>query len=118
MSKFESIVQSAAEQLLEDGGLRSNLTDDEANSVIEWAIEWLTGQVNQAHDEASARQVAKAEIKRLRPALQGINRQLAPGQAKLSGLSAIRQALPGAPPDRQKLIRSLIAQQVEAWSKK
>ena len=121
MSKFKSVVQGAAERLLEDEALRSNLTDDEMNVLINWAIEWLEGRVDKASDEAAARQVAQAEIKRLRPALQEINHRLAAGETPdvdvLSSLSSAGAAL-SASPDRKTLIRSLIAQKVEAWSKK
>ena len=121
MSKFESIVQSAAERLLEDEVLRSNLTDDEANVLINWAIEWLEGHVATSRDEAAARQAAQAEIGRLRPALREINRRLAAGEAPDAGMSPglpSASAVATASPDRKALIRSLIAQKVEAWSEK
>jgi len=121
MSKFKSVVQGAAERLLEDEALRSNLTDDEAKMLIHWAIEWLESHVDPARDQATARQAAQAEIGRLRPALQEINHRLAAGETPevgaLSGLSSAGAAL-SASPDRQTLIRSLIAQKVEAWSEK
>ncbi len=116
MGRFSSIAQSAAEQLLEDGELRSNLTDDEANILIDWAIKWLEGQVDKAPDEAAARQMAKDERGRLRKALQEVNHQMTGSEGKPSGLSATR-AVPSAPPDRKKLIHSFIAQKVEDWSK-
>lgn len=105
MGKFENVVQSAVEQLLEDGGLRSNLTDDEANTMINWAIAWLTGQVDRADDEAAARQVAQAELRRLRSALKDINRQLAESETPRAS-------------DRKMRLQSLIAGQAEAWGKK
>ncbi len=120
MGKFESVVQRAAEQLVENEGLRSNLTDDEANTLLDWAIEWLESQVEKSPDEAAARQAAQAEVGRLRPALQEINRQLAAGKTPTVGLPAamsVAQALPGASRDRKTLIKSLIAQKVKAWSK-
>jgi transposase-like protein len=120
MGTFESIVQRAAEQLMENERLRSNLTDDEANTLLDWAIEWLESQVDKSPDEATARQAAQAEVARLRPAMQEINRQLAAGKTPSVGLPAamsLAQALPCASRDRQSLIKSLIAQKVEAWSK-
>jgi transposase-like protein len=120
MSTFESIVQRAAEQLMENERLRSNLTDDEANTLLDWAIEWLESQVDKSPDEVTARQAAQAEVARLRPAMQEINRQLAEGKRSTAGLPAamsLAQALPCASRDRQSLIKSLIAQKVEAWSK-
>jgi hypothetical protein len=120
MSKFESAVQSAAERLLEDEVLRSNLTDDEANVLINWAIEWLEGRVAESHDEAAARQAAQIEIGRLRPALQEINNRLAASETPDAGVSSglpSSAAVPNVLPDRKALIHSLIAQKVEAWSK-
>ena len=121
MSKFESVVQGAAERLLEDEVLRSNLTDDEANVLINWAIEWLEGRVAQSRDQAAARQAAQIEIGRLRPALREINRRLAAGEAPDAGMplgvpSSI--AAQSVSPDRKALIHSLIAQKVKAWSEK
>ena len=114
-------MQGAAERLLEDEALRSNLTDDEAKMLIHWAIEWLESHVDPARDQATARQAAQAEMERLRPALQEINRRLAasetPDAGVILGLTS-SGATASAPPDRKTLIRSLIAQKVEAWSKK
>jgi hypothetical protein len=121
MSKFKSVVQGAAERLLEDEGLRSNLTDDEANILINWAIEWLESRVDPARDQAAARQAAQAEIGRLRPALQEINRRLAASETPDAGVSLSLPssgAAMSASPDRKTLIRSLIAQKVETWGKK
>jgi hypothetical protein len=121
MSAYEKVVQGAAERLLEDEGLRSNLTDDEANILTNWAIEWLEGRVGKASNQAMARQAAQAEMERLRPALQEINNRLAAGEtpdASVSSRLSSSEAVPGASPDRKTLIRSLIAQKVEAWSKK
>ena len=118
MGKYKDIVQSAAEQLLEDEELRSNLTDDEANIMINWAIKWLQGQVDQAQGEAAASQAAQAELARLRPALQDINRQLAGGKTPAAGAPfglSLSRAVKGAPPDRKTLIHSLIDQQVKTW---
>ena len=124
MGAFDSVIQSAAERLLEDEVLRSNLTDDEANVLFNWAIEWLEGRVSQSRDEAAARQAAQVEMARLRPALREINRQLAAGEtpdvdtllSHPSSATALATALAAAP-DRKTLIRSLITQKIEAWSK-
>jgi hypothetical protein len=121
MGKFESVVQGAAERLLEDEGLRSNLTDDEADILINWALEWLEGHVDKARDQAAARQAAQAEIGRLRPALREINHRLAASETPDAGVSSglpSSAAVPNVLPDRKALIHSLIAQKVEAWSKK
>ena len=122
MSKFESVAQGAAERLLEDEGLRSNLTDDEANILINWGIEWLEGRVAQASSEAVARQTTQEETARLRPAMQQINDMLKSRPPAPSGIASFFRSLFAAgsnsPDDRKELIRSLIAQNVEAWSKK
>jgi hypothetical protein len=123
MSNFESIVQSAAEKLMEDERLRANLTDEEANILVNWAIEWLEGHMAKASNEAAARQAAQAEVTRLRVAMQKINDLLVGDQAPV--LSAAVKAF-GLPPaltaaskalDRKALIRSLTAQLAEAWRK-
>ena len=119
-SKYKSVVQGAADRLLEDEALRSNLTDDEAKMLIHWAIEWLESRVDPARDQATARRAAQAEMGRLRPALQEINRRLAAGETPEAGVMsdlASAEAALGASRDRTTLIRSLIAQKVEAWSK-
>jgi hypothetical protein len=87
--------------------------------LINWAVEWLESRVDPARDQATARQAAQAEMGRLRPALQEINHRLAAGETPdvgaLSSLSSAGAAL-SISPDRKPLIRSLIAQKVEAWS--
>ncbi len=122
MSAYEKVVQSAAEKLMEDEQLRSNLTDDEANILVNWAIEWLEGRVTKARDEATARQMAQAEITRLRPAMQKINGLLA--EDKTPAVALALKALELAPVtvasaslDRKALVRSLTTQLTLAWGK-
>jgi hypothetical protein len=124
MSTFENVIQSAAEKLMEDERLRANLTDDEANILVNWALEWLEGCVTKARDEAAARQAAQAEISRLRPAMQKISDLLVsdkapalPAAVKALGLSPSGPAASKAL-DRKALIRSLTAQLAEEWRKR
>jgi len=109
-NKYKKIVQGVAERLMEDERLRANLSDDEANLVINWAVGWLESQVAQASDEASARQVAQAEAARLRPAMLKINDTLPSGAGAFSAGKS--------DPDRQAAIKRQIAQLTEAWSKR
>lgn len=73
MAQFDTIIQNASESLLEDERLRSNLTDSEAKVVLDWALEWISAQVNAARDEASAKQIAQSELVRVRQIMSTIN---------------------------------------------
>ena len=122
MGKHEQVVQSAAEKLLEDERLRGNLTDDEANLLVNWAIERLESRVDRAQDETTARATAQAEVARLRPAMSKINALLAAGKtpttadvAQALGLRASRATAHGRL-DRKSLIQTLTSQLSEEWN--
>jgi hypothetical protein len=66
MPSFDKMIQNVAEKLYEDERLRSNLTDSEAKVVMDWAMSWITEQVNAARDETSAKQIAQTEMARVR----------------------------------------------------
>jgi len=122
VSAYEKVVQSAAEKLMEDEQLRSNLTDDEANILVNWAIEWLEGRVTKARDEAAARQMALAEAARLRVVMQKINGLLAEDKTPTVALALKTLGLGPATAtstslDRKALVRSLTAQLTRAWGK-
>ena len=70
---FEKIIQRVAEPLYEDEQLRSNLTDDEAKIVLDWAARWIQEQVGPAKDETSAKQIAQRALARVRPVISAIN---------------------------------------------
>jgi len=122
MSAYDKIVKSTAERLMEDERLRSNLADDEAKLLIDWALAWLEGRAVKANNEAAARQMVQTEMTRLRPAMHKINDLLVEG--KTPALSHAVQAL-GLPAnktatnplDRKGLIRALTAQLAESWKK-
>lgn len=73
MAQFDKIAQSAAESLYEDERLRSNMTDGEAKVVLDWALGWISSQVNAGRDEASAKQIAQSELARVRQTVNAIN---------------------------------------------
>ncbi len=123
MGNYDSIVQSAAEKLLEDERLRRNLTDDEANLLVNWAIHWLEDRLAQARDETAAHQIVQSEVTRVRPAMQKINDLLAndqvpalPAAARALGLSSKNMAR-RRPADRKAVIQTLVAQLTQAWRK-
>jgi hypothetical protein len=120
MGAYEKVVQGAAEKLLEDERLRANLDDEEANLLVNWAIEWLEGSVTKARDEATARQIAQKEATRLRPAMQKINDTLSESKTSSPSAGAVSFGLsaPGAAPrDRKALIRKMTTELAEAWRK-
>ena len=120
MGAYNKAVQSVAEKLMEDERLRTNLADDEAKLLIDWALAWVEGRVFKAPNEATARQLAQAELARLRPAMSKINDIL--GGGKMPALTnAVRAlGLPSTktatnPLDRQGLIRALTTQLAKSW---
>lgn len=70
---FEHIAEKVTEQLYADERLRSNLTDDEATQVLNWAAEWIKGQIDAASDEPDAKRIAELALSRMRPVIKGIN---------------------------------------------
>ena len=87
---FEKIIQRVTEPLYEDEQLRSNLTDDEAKVVLDWATQWIQEQVGPAKDEASAKQIAQRALVRVRPVISAINALAAqPGELRLSDAVAV-----------------------------
>ncbi|MBI3914311.1 MAG: hypothetical protein HY327_09035 [Chloroflexi bacterium] len=90
-----AILQGVAEQLMEDERLRSNLDDDEAKIVLDWAIAWLGAQINAAADAPAAAQIAGAELGRVRDALKAVNasaKEQRPALPKI--IAALRDAKP------------------------
>jgi len=120
MGVHDKIIQGAAERLMEDERLRTNLADDEAKQLMDWALAWLEARVFKASNEAMARQIAQTEMTRLRPAMSKINDLL--GEGKMPALTnAVRAlGLPSTktattPLDRRGLIRALTTQLAESW---
>ena len=117
MSKYENIVQGAAEKLLEDERLRANLTDDEVNILVNWAIGWLDERVSAAPDDASARQIAQTEMARLRPSMQEISAMLREGTSPSFNSFGLSSSEEGTSSSRQDFIRDRIRQLSEEWSR-
>jgi hypothetical protein len=89
----DAILQSVAEQLMEDERLRSNLDDDQAKIVLDWAIAWMGAQVNAAADAPAAAQIAGAELGRVRDVLKAINAAAKAGHAAVPQIfAALREA--------------------------
>ena len=91
---FEKIIQRVAEPLYEDEQLRSNLADDEAKVVLDWAVHWIEEQMGPAKDESSAKQSAQRALARVRPVIRAINALAAqPGELRLSDAVAVLEPL-------------------------
>ena len=73
MEKFKRIVQKTSERLYEDERLRSNLTDREAEWVLDWASKVIETRINAATDELTASQIAQNESERVREFLTMLN---------------------------------------------
>jgi hypothetical protein len=124
MDRYDGVVEGAAGKILEDERLRGNLTDDEANLLVNWAVGWLESRVAGARDEAAARASALAEVARLRPAMSKINALLVTGKTPTAADVALALGLPASRAtsqallDRKALIQTLTAQLTEEWSKR
>ena len=82
---FEKIIQRVTEPLYGDEQLRSNLADDEAKVVLDWAVHWIEEQMVPAKDESSAKQLAQRALERVRPVISALNAFAAqPGELRLS----------------------------------
>ena len=92
---FERIIQRATEPLYGDEQLRSNLADEEARVVLDWAVHSIEEQVISAKDESSAKRVAQRALARVRPVIGAINALAAqPGEFRLSNaVAAVEPAL-------------------------
>ncbi len=75
MSSREEILRQAVESLMEDERLRSNLTDQEAEVVLNWASSWLEKRILSASEE-KVEEVASKEKKRVRNLLISLNNLL------------------------------------------
>ncbi|MEW5719474.1 MAG: hypothetical protein AB1817_12650 [Chloroflexota bacterium] len=91
--RFEKILQSVSEQLYGDEKLRSNLTDDEASVVLNWASRWIEEQISAATGEANAKQIALRAFAQAREAVSAIN-----ALASRSGAVRIAEAVAALEP--------------------
>ena len=97
MAAPDKTVESAAESLFGDERLRSNLTDGEANLVLNWATGWLDKRATPAAPAAGVstlakssgpKRVSQADIDRVRQAVSAIN-----GVARKSGTPRLADAM-------------------------
>ncbi len=96
MAKYDRVAKRAAESLLEDERLRSNLTDEEAKILLDWALEWLSAQIKKARSESAATQVAKTELGRVRQVIGAVN-----ALAKTASPMTLSQAIAAVEPQLQ-----------------
>lgn len=120
MAVPDKTVESAAESLFGDERLRSNLTDGEANLVLNWATGWLDKRANVAAPATGAptvakvsgpRRVSQADVDRVRQMVSAIN-DIArkPGAPRLADAVAALAAGPAAgdqPLTRQEVLSLL-----------
>ncbi len=118
MAPFDKVVQNAAENLYEDERLRSNLTDDEAKIVLDWALGRISGQVNAARDEPAAKLAAQKELARVRPVVAAINALAKkPGPPRLAAaVAAVEPILSaGQPLSRAETMALLMTIADQIW---
>ncbi len=75
MRSREEILRRVVESLMEDERLRSNLTDYEAELVLNWANSWLEKRILSAPEE-KAEEVATKERERVKNLLISLNNLL------------------------------------------
>ncbi len=118
MVPFDQVIQSTAENLFGDERLRSNLADDEAKIVLDWALGRITARVKTARDEATARLIAQNELARVRPVLAAIN-SLAkkPGTPRLAdAVAAVEPSVAvGQPLSRAEIMTLLTLIADKVW---
>ena len=76
---FDDVMESATEKLSGDERLRSNLTDDEFNPILDWAIAWLEKKTAKAKDKAAAQKIVQTELKSIETRMKTINDALKGG---------------------------------------
>jgi hypothetical protein len=111
---FDDVIESAVEKLTGDERLRSNLTDDEFNPMLDWALAWLDEKTAKASDAAAARKIAQKELKRIESAMKTINDLLKEGNMPTleTAAKALQLKLPKkkiAVTDRVSFIREVLS---------
>ncbi len=69
MSQAKELARPAVEQILEDEGLRGNLTDEGYGPLLEWAIAAIEGHAAQAKDAAAVGEYGRHVREALRKAV-------------------------------------------------
>jgi len=120
---FEDVIESAAEKLSSNERLRSNLTDDEFNPILDWAIAWLEKKTAKAKDNAAAQKIVQTESKRIETMMKTINDALKEGNTPTleSAASPLKIKLPKKKigiRDRVMFIREVLKLIEGEWEKK
>ncbi len=103
------IAERAGESLYEDEKLRSNMTDAEAEIVLNWASEWLSSQVSAAPDEGTAQQIAQVKGQQVRKVVSALNKLCKNEKMTLAqGASALEPLMTGGKPLARKDILTLL----------
>jgi len=111
---YDDVLASAAEKLSSDERLRSNLTDDEFNPILDWAIVGLGKKTAKAKDKAAAQKIAAKELKRIESVMKAINDLLTGGNTPTleSAAKALKLKLPKRKieaKDRASFIREVLS---------
>ncbi|MBI3740349.1 MAG: hypothetical protein HY257_01165 [Chloroflexi bacterium] len=137
----EDVLQNVVEQLMEDERLRSNLQDEEAKTLNEWAIQYLGAQIAAAQNPSDAQQIGARELARVREAMSAVNararenpqttakffaalidglakREVSPPAKILAMLTALRGARKPAPKSKPKSKTKTKSKQRRALSRK
>ena len=73
MASYDSLLESAAEKLMGNERLRSNMTDDEFNPCLDWALAQLTQATTKAKDRDAAQKILDDELKNAEGVLKALN---------------------------------------------
>ncbi len=125
MATPDKTVESAAEGLYGDERLRSNLTDDEANLVLNWAVGWLEKRANvpapglaMGSKTPTAKRVSQASIDQVRQVVSSINGAArAPGTPRLDTTipEILRPVVGDKPLTRQEVLKLLTVLAQTLW---
>jgi hypothetical protein len=73
MASYDSLLESAAEKLAGNERLRSNMTDDEFNPCLDWALARLTRAIAKAKDKEAAQKILEKDLKSVETILKTLN---------------------------------------------
>ena len=117
MSNLDSVLEQTVERLSEDESWRSNLVDEEATLLLEWATRQLSAgaaRLADLSDEEQAQEQLKLEARRVRQQLKNLNGLLEADRMPepAAVCAALERPVPGPieqSPDRLVLLHRLLA---------
>lgn len=117
VEQAERMIQRAAESLYEDEILRSNMTDDEANMVFDWAISWVGCQMRLQPNKVRIEQVGQQELTRVRSVIKSLNALAGKdGAVTLNDvLAALQSSLDAQSLTHAEVFRLITVLATEAW---